>query len=609
MNHLYHTLSPIILLTAFLVSLLAFLAPTPIFADRVSLLSVSTNVSTSSSPSRRSLSLPSTTDHEHESSRLIKRAKKPNAATAAGSARTYTLVYGPLGACHSVDSSDLACMSPTFTPIFLDLYAANTTLPASTVAILPDQFPLAPVGMFVSLLLIAFQLLAVVGSSIVAHLTKTGKAQGLAAEQPTMRKVATVAGVLGLAILLAATLSLRSELSKARDELVKAGSGTAVLGPGFSRNTSPISSGLLYRAPALRQPASPARTDSANPSPTSSHAPAPPSSTGSWITPSGPPTNSTRDFTLYHPPTPDSSGASSPNAARVSNPCRGALSSSPALALETPVLEVFGDSFAGVFTLLGPSLVKVNRFSGASGRGLGNPESTLEVGSAIVEQITRRQPRSVLLQFGAVDMHLNYLWQVKSEGPSARGPDDFVQHVFNSFQRFMLNEMVPIAKRFGVTVFVAGVTPPVVDDKNLETSAAKYFLKRTSKTPLASLTRDSHQPHDFSTRSKMVSEYNQLLSDLCARHEPLLRFVEINKYLGSRSRPGKVKSEFIDSQDPTNIHLIWETTIRFWCQELPILRPYLSTIESNSAQLARNLSLFAQEKRERVQRRTRLLGF
>ncbi|GAA5899217.1 uncharacterized protein JCM6883_005149 [Sporobolomyces salmoneus] len=234
MNHLYHTLSPLIVYAAFLVSLLAFLAPTPIFPDRVSLLSVTLSGVNSSSTSTSERWL-SEARINHGRQRIVKRAKKTETASSSSSNKAYELVYGPLGACLSVDGSDPTCTSPTFTPIFVDLYSTNTTLPSSTTALLPDQFPLVPAGLFVSLLLLATQLLAVIGSSISMHANKKGKAQGLAKRQPAMRKVATVCGVLGLAVMLAATISLRSQLSKVVDEVEKANVGTAKLGSGFAQ--------------------------------------------------------------------------------------------------------------------------------------------------------------------------------------------------------------------------------------------------------------------------------------------------------------------------------------------------------------------------------------
>jgi len=143
------------------------------------------------------------------------------------------------GACYSIDSGDLLCASPSFTPIFVDLYTVNTTLPSTTADILPDQFPLAPAALFVSLLLLATQFLAIVFSSISMHVSKKGKAQGLAGKQPSARKVATIAGILGLAALLASTLALRSQLSEVVEGVEKAGLGEASLGSGFNRESVP----------------------------------------------------------------------------------------------------------------------------------------------------------------------------------------------------------------------------------------------------------------------------------------------------------------------------------------------------------------------------------
>lgn len=95
MNHLYHTLSPLILLTAFLVSLLAFLAPTPIFADRVSLLSVSLK-SSSTSNVKRFIPEAALDPRYPDRQRMVKRAKKVNAASAS-STKELDFVYGPLG--------------------------------------------------------------------------------------------------------------------------------------------------------------------------------------------------------------------------------------------------------------------------------------------------------------------------------------------------------------------------------------------------------------------------------------------------------------------------------------------------------------------------------
>lgn len=79
------------------------------------------------------------------------------------------------------------------------------------------------------------------------HASKKGKAQGLAGKQPSARKVATIAGILGLAALLASTLALRSQLSKVVEGIKKAGLGEASLGSGFNRECFALSIGSVSK--------------------------------------------------------------------------------------------------------------------------------------------------------------------------------------------------------------------------------------------------------------------------------------------------------------------------------------------------------------------------
>lgn len=144
------------------------------------------------------------------------------------------------GACVSRDSSnDFACTTPTFTPAFHDLYSSinGSALPSKVEAVLPDQFPLAPTGLFASLVLIASQLLAVVASSISMHLNKKGKGpQWIVKRQPGMRKIATGTGFVGLVLILVTAISLRVQLSDTIKKLEGVGQvGSATLGSGFAR--------------------------------------------------------------------------------------------------------------------------------------------------------------------------------------------------------------------------------------------------------------------------------------------------------------------------------------------------------------------------------------
>ena len=98
-NHLYHSLSLLILLAAFLVSLLAFLAPTPILSDRVSLLEVTASASRAAK-TRRWIAPDDSVARAYSNSAhgFVKRAKKANSSSIAAATVPVTVKIGPLGA-------------------------------------------------------------------------------------------------------------------------------------------------------------------------------------------------------------------------------------------------------------------------------------------------------------------------------------------------------------------------------------------------------------------------------------------------------------------------------------------------------------------------------
>ena len=124
-------------------------------------------------------------------------------------------------------------MAPSFTPIFVDLYDDVLKLPSALSSTLPQQFPLTTTALFVSLALLAVQLLAVVLSSASMHASKNLAL--INKRQPTLRKAATVCGAVGLVVGFAATGALRVDLGRAVDEAGKVDGVQAKLGPGFSR--------------------------------------------------------------------------------------------------------------------------------------------------------------------------------------------------------------------------------------------------------------------------------------------------------------------------------------------------------------------------------------
>ncbi|GAA5947586.1 hypothetical protein JCM1841_002605, partial [Sporobolomyces salmonicolor] len=126
-------------------------------------------------------------------------------------------------------------------------------------------------------------------------------------------------------------------------------------------------------------------------------------------------------------------------------------------------LEVHGDSFASVFTLL-KSHARVNKYKGAAARGLNNPASSLRVGQELLRRVEVTRPRSLLLMFGHVDLHINYLWQLKARGHDALRPSEWVHRVVSDYSAYLSSKVVPLAQSWGMLVYIAGVTMPVVED-------------------------------------------------------------------------------------------------------------------------------------------------
>ncbi|GAA5969146.1 hypothetical protein JCM11641_007485 [Rhodosporidiobolus odoratus] len=272
------------------------------------------------------------------------------------------------------------------------------------------------------------------------------------------------------------------------------------------------------------------------------------------------------------------------------------LSSSGPGSSAPDALHVYGDSFCSVFTLLGRKTV-VNKYKGASARGLNNPTSTLGVGPDLLQRLQTAGPSHALLMFGAVDLHVNYLWQLKAKRPFALRPQDWAQRVATEYASFLATKVVPVAQKMGTRIYIAGVTPPVVEDRFLELSSQKY-LQKEDVGPLPPLSASSY-PHDLATRSQMVKRFNALISSFCSRYSGL-QFVDISASLVSVGDSRRVSSRFADPQDPTNIHVVWESTLAFWCQQIPPLYDAAPSHPHEVARLERTLEAWRLEKRERM---------
>ncbi|KAL8286296.1 hypothetical protein RQP46_004784 [Phenoliferia psychrophenolica] len=124
----------------------------------------------------------------------------------------------------------------------------------------------------------------------------------------------------------------------------------------------------------------------------------------------------------------------------------------------------------------------------------------------MLDVLARYAPRNVLLIFGHVDIHINWLWQLKVRGSEALSPSDWVQRVASDYMRFLDANLIPLLDTSDgpSTLFISSVTYPVVDDQHLEACITKY-----------------------------TEAYNSYLQDWCNRHHNV-KFVDLNPYITSR---------------------------------------------------------------------------
>ncbi|GAA5967202.1 hypothetical protein JCM8115_005427 [Rhodotorula mucilaginosa] len=230
-HHVFHSFAPIVLLTAYLVTLLAFLAPTPILSS-VYLMHVSSPVSAMAvTPGRHYIiggGYKPRNASRREMVKVVKRAPSVMVPVA------IELQIGPLGACYTnVTSGGQECQSPSFTPIFSELYD-DLSIPSAVVDTLVTQFPFSPTFLFISICLMFVQLLVI--ASLAAGMHKPqGNLGFIARKQHRIVRVALIIGGVSLALGLAATGALRVIVGHDVKGAEAVAGVTAEVGSGFAQ--------------------------------------------------------------------------------------------------------------------------------------------------------------------------------------------------------------------------------------------------------------------------------------------------------------------------------------------------------------------------------------
>ncbi|RXK42357.1 hypothetical protein M231_00347 [Tremella mesenterica] len=209
---------------------------------------------------------------------------------------------------------------------------------------------------------------------------------------------------------------------------------------------------------------------------------------------------------------------------------------------------------------------------------------------------------------------------------SAPGPQLHCRAVLDAYTTFIEREIVngPVGSIIksanaqgasGSKILICGALPPVVPDEIQPRIPDKYIL-RVNKKPedydppphiLSSLARLSVSDHMYTpsplptgsdlmpkgipvrdmllhdyplvtlpTRVKMVNDFNTGLKSFCDRYPDILGFVDISPQMLTHSNDPDFISRFgevdqgtwRDTQDPSNIHPLWEPALPFWKEEL-----------------------------------------
>lgn len=211
-----------------------------------------------------------------------------------------------------------------------------------------------------------------------------------------------------------------------------------------------------------------------------------------------------------------------------------------------------------------------------------------------------KNPRYVLLVFGNVDFHIDFILQIQQKKQNALDAEEFVAVTFESYRRFIETLIIETT----VIVLIAGVIFPFVENKCVNDAIRKYNFEKIQGTSVSRQEQDEtnfeqlENMYGIEIRRRMVTSFNERLKNLCGTLKNV-RFIDINRHIVDPIT-GLVRREFIDKEDPTNIHLLWEPTIRFWIREFRQNDVLTITDDDVQSNLAETEQQYRYDKRKRM---------
>lgn len=208
-------------------------------------------------------------------------------------------------------------------------------------------------------------------------------------------------------------------------------------------------------------------------------------------------------------------------------------------------------------------------------------------------------------------MHVNFIYQLQTKGSNALQADAFYNNILDQYTQYIDKNILPFMKvsgngkcyRFIEKVMLVSVILPIVEDQYLEFCIDKY-TRRDLRTDdnlediqVSVNELIERKACDMNTRRRMTSEFNSALKAWC-QTKPSMAFININQYISDNDRL-IVDKKFI-SNDPTNIHVLWESTLEFWLKEFQNNGVKEATCDLVNHDLEKTAQSYAIKKLERM---------
>jgi hypothetical protein len=239
---------------------------------------------------------------------------------------------------------------------------------------------------------------------------------------------------------------------------------------------------------------------------------------------------------------------------------------------EEKVLLFFGSSEVSTFSLARDNMVRIQRFKGATAKGLGQEnENSKQILHTIKVKYSHVDVRAVLFMFGSVDCKLSYYYKlcnasdVQELQELMKDPDVFMTECAMRYISF-IRSLQPVLEEKQACGIVIGVEPNGTPPDMVYGQCVRYMIiadtPANSARVKASIAR--HHP------DKLRKTFNSVLRAMCARHG--LAYVDIDNYVYDDEAEGNLSRSVVksDYKDPysTCIHLNWEATLLHYRHEL-----------------------------------------